>query len=1155
MLYTPSPSSSSSSTSSNEKIIPSQQPAPASLDDSEMWASIRLASSPPTTQRPTKPLAATATPTTTLAIDDFSQDRMGRVPPSAKSSSSVWPLRRAKTLAEDKSGAPPPPPPQPSAFPFTRAQSLPPAPRDTTETMDARVFVTRDQWVPHKDRRSCVVCDREFGLAVLRKKHSCRMCGDVVCSRCSLFKSVRVPGVGESRARVCARCVVEYRQRIHQLPPSSKPTGSTTTLTAIESPAPSPLPILEDPGDHHDDGDDDDDADAHEGHDAYSSCDELPSVEDVLRRTAAKVASGGHTPFVFVRQPHVHSSCRPHKPVSLLSPDLLESMHRESVCLARAHQGQGIHNEEGEDGDDLDEYDHDSVRLSQSRPPSMVLLSPGTAHELQLPLFDLDRMPSFSSTISTLTSSTSSSSSSLRLEEELAAAAKARELEKEVAASRDRIAELERRMAEQATTVSMEQQAQLAEARALIATLQQQLRQQEQQAKDAALARDSISLANSIQRAKRSASIESSGENEALRRQLRMLERQLQHAGLSAAEHIPYAVAKQRVAELARRMSEISDHESQLKNQPHTKQAVTALRREYFALEQEMERYHTALLLSDEYLEEQRAAERSWEDKNAAANAAALRTVRAALPVAIAQLSEAALRRVATPSGRPLSADLARRFKRTNILQLVRVAPTTLIKMHPSVVENYRTTGLALLERRALHAALQQPMAAWAIEAGASGAASNNNNMLSGKKHAWARKLRDAFAQALSAFDQHMAQHHADGRVDSATCPFIGKMCVVWAEKAVEQLYANAQLGFPEGDVYAEQDIVRSSEGGERGGAGGGARGAERMLPCVDEQVQAEMTRRQRLLKQHYKNVRQVTMALASMEELDSAMDRLRRMDEDAMMLMDEAESGGATEVEEERRWEAMVTEAKDTLSELARRAGICLSGKRDPSKDALDTRSLLEATAARDAVAYITSLVEDLSQRLVSPRWRSMLGRVRELLADAKRKNDALLTIATRPRALTPVVEDEGGGTIRQRRRSSIQVVVEQAEDEPIVRVRWSERSSPKTSDCSRPSSLSAAPCSPLPPSSSLPPSPAIPRSSILLDAIRMKRSERSSVREHEPVVATSVIPEAGTKQEERTTPEEPTAEEAVMLAYQAQKPTDLLAAIRARKARAAAA
>ena len=43
-------------------------------------------------------------------------------------------------------------------------------------------------WKPDSEEKWCMKCGRTFG--VQRRKHHCRLCGDIICEVCSLFVSL-----------------------------------------------------------------------------------------------------------------------------------------------------------------------------------------------------------------------------------------------------------------------------------------------------------------------------------------------------------------------------------------------------------------------------------------------------------------------------------------------------------------------------------------------------------------------------------------------------------------------------------------------------------------------------------------------------------------------------------------------------------------------------------------------------------------------------------------------------------------------------------------------------------------------------------------------------------------------------------------------------
>lgn len=59
-------------------------------------------------------------------------------------------------------------------------------------------------WVSDDERRSCTLCDRKFHT--LFRKHHCRMCGIIICSKCSPSR-VPLPDLGyQNLVRVCNPC-------------------------------------------------------------------------------------------------------------------------------------------------------------------------------------------------------------------------------------------------------------------------------------------------------------------------------------------------------------------------------------------------------------------------------------------------------------------------------------------------------------------------------------------------------------------------------------------------------------------------------------------------------------------------------------------------------------------------------------------------------------------------------------------------------------------------------------------------------------------------------------------------------------------------------------------------------------------------------------
>ncbi|RQM18953.1 hypothetical protein B5M09_004813 [Aphanomyces astaci] len=80
-------------------------------------------------------------------------------------------------------------------------------------------------WVQNAARSSCAICDLAFQF-VLRTRHHCRMCGEVICRKCN--SKVDVPtgfGMKQLRVRVCVHCLVRCRETQTELlqRPSAQP--------------------------------------------------------------------------------------------------------------------------------------------------------------------------------------------------------------------------------------------------------------------------------------------------------------------------------------------------------------------------------------------------------------------------------------------------------------------------------------------------------------------------------------------------------------------------------------------------------------------------------------------------------------------------------------------------------------------------------------------------------------------------------------------------------------------------------------------------------------------------------------------------------------------------------------------------------------------
>jgi len=273
-------------------------------------------------------------------------------------------------------------------------------------------------------------------------------------------------------------------------------------------------------------------------------------------------------------------------------------------------------------------------------------------------------------------------------------------------------------------------------------------------------------------------------------RRQKLLEKQLQQSGIVLAEDIPYQLAKDKVAAISKRMNEIGSSDVVHEDPLVQKQ----LREEYFRLEKDMQKYLSALMLTDEFAQEQRFEAEQWEAKHAEANKNALDAIRKHMPLDIRTISAQQLE-----EDRGLPKPMVQKFRRTNVLQLLRVDPTVVAKWHPSTVEAFRVTGMTLTERRAIHAYLLPVAEIWR---GKSDTLTSSSDPMTSRKLAWFNTMKTNFAEALSKYERHLGggttgspRRHVHSTCLQNRCNLVGNQCPVRANRAMD--YFATDLGFP----------------------------------------------------------------------------------------------------------------------------------------------------------------------------------------------------------------------------------------------------------------------------------------------------------------------------------------------------------------------
>jgi phosphoribosylaminoimidazole-succinocarboxamide synthase len=437
---------------------------------------------------------------------------------------------------------------------------------------------------------------------------------------------------------------------------------------------------------------------------------------------------------------------------------------------------------------------------------------------------------------------------------------------------------------------------------------------------------------------------------EAEKRQ-KKLEKQLAQSGIAIAEDIDYMECKIKVVEIAKRMHEIGGSDVTVEGD---KEAQNKLREEYFKLEQGMERYNTALMLTEEYQADQARTEKKWEDDNWPENLEALKKLRRHMPVMIRNMSEAELTNQPSPNGKFLPKAIAKKFKRTNVLQCLRLNPDDLERMHPSTLENMRVTGLTLTERRALYAHLKVLGPRWE---------KNKAEKMTERKWTWYQMMKNNFKENLAPYQRHVAQYGPPGSHPYATrddpnvgCPMIGKQCPLKADQLPSY---DVDYGFTDKDQFEVSDVKKSDIDDP---------GAKAMAEALEMMKEKKSNERADLLKKHYKGkLLQVSKANGSCEAMDDSMDK---MENHTLKWIEFMLGKGADEKEDDKKKEiSMFTEAlneyKLALLDFAQRSGMQVTGKKKAGGDAPDIRSSVECSLSSDMFECAQELFKYINDRM----------------------------------------------------------------------------------------------------------------------------------------------------------------------------------------------
>jgi len=274
-------------------------------------------------------------------------------------------------------------------------------------------------------------------------------------------------------------------------------------------------------------------------------------------------------------------------------------------------------------------------------------------------------------------------------------------------------------------------------------------------------------------------------ELESIERRQATMEKQLIQNGIAVSDEIPYETAKSRIDEIQSVMVETMQDD----------QAMRKNKFAYYAMEEELAKDSTALMMTDE-----------WEASNEDDNKAALRSVRRHIPVNVRNMSEDALLTEATPNGKVLPKAYAKKLKRVHVLQLLQVNPLAVERMHPLLLEGLRTMGLTLTERKALHQHLKFFAEVWE---------SMKVDKNQEKRHLWFQNLKLKFQEMLCKYKQHVQDH---GPPEShGKCGMIDNQCPVKADLVVGYSQDNGHPTDAQYEPMAEMHTASPTAGKLRG--------------------------------------------------------------------------------------------------------------------------------------------------------------------------------------------------------------------------------------------------------------------------------------------------------------------------------------------------
>ncbi|RLN45150.1 hypothetical protein BBJ29_007504 [Phytophthora kernoviae] len=94
----------------------------------------------------------------------------------------------------------------------------------------------RQEWVNDAQRTNCSLCVQSFGM--LKRRHHCRVCGEVVCSACTVFKLVKGDLDVATKVRVCKACLAKSGTNSNGNTGVGNPNFGSTMVGGFSNPPP-----------------------------------------------------------------------------------------------------------------------------------------------------------------------------------------------------------------------------------------------------------------------------------------------------------------------------------------------------------------------------------------------------------------------------------------------------------------------------------------------------------------------------------------------------------------------------------------------------------------------------------------------------------------------------------------------------------------------------------------------------------------------------------------------------------------------------------------------------------------------------------------------------------------------------------------------------